>query len=145
MSEHVSARIDDDIARLLDEPGRNKSETINEALNQYFDAQGGKKTIAKMRLDQVNDEITELESRLEVKYERKQHLQEVLEQQETEQEKEEQELWNQALSLLSFEENIVDNGVRITSKDEAIEDFADDLGMDVEAFKDELKTRYKQR
>jgi uncharacterized protein YhaN len=85
----------------------------------------------RSELESVNNQLEKLEQR-------KQKLSH-------EQETERQETWDQALAMLSFEELSATNTIQITSKQEAIEDFAADLDMSVANFKSELKKRYKDQ
>jgi len=64
-----------------------------------------------------------------------------LEQHEQEKEQEEQDKWEQALDMLMVEEFMGDAMVK--SEDTACKDFADDLDMSLDAFKDELKERWE--
>jgi len=64
-----------------------------------------------------------------------------LEQHEEREEKNRQEKWEQALDMLMLEDFMGDAMVK--SPDSACEDFAEDLDMDLETFKQELKERWE--
>jgi len=143
--ETISATVDPEIAEYLDQEGRNRSQTINKAVRQYMEAGGNELAMINLRIEQLRSQQQTLRSELESVSnqleEVEQRKQEILQEQETER----QETWNQALSMLSFEELSATNTVQIASKQEAIEDFAADLDMSVANFKSELKQRYKEQ
>jgi len=63
--ENISATVDEDVAEYLDQPGRNRSETINEAVKAYRSAAGNEKAMINLRLEQLRTQRRSLESDLE--------------------------------------------------------------------------------
>lgn len=143
--ENISATVDPEIAQWLDQPGRNKSETINQALKQYRQAGGNERAMIELRLEQIKSRKNELKSQLSSVEDEEEQLERRLDNIVEEQEKEKEDVFNQALEMLSFEELNSVNDVWISSSESAIQDFAEDVDMELETFTDELIERYKQQ
>lgn len=65
--ERLSATVDPDVQEFLDMPGRNKSETINEAVKQYMKANSSDKAMLRLRKEQLESDISNLKSQLREK------------------------------------------------------------------------------
>jgi uncharacterized protein YaaR (DUF327 family) len=138
MSEHVSARIDDEIAELLDEPGRNKSETIEEALRHYFDGQKGQSGYLQIRVNRLQDDVDDLENRLAEKREKLQHFERLLEEQRQEKRQEQEQTLQDAINSFEVVELSSMDRPMVDATDDELQNYADELDMTIDELKDEI-------
>jgi len=138
MSEHVSARIDDEIAKLLDEPGRNKSETIEEALRHYFDGQNGQTGYLQIRVNRLQDDVDDLENRLEEKREKLQHFKRLLEEQQQERKEEQEQTLQDAIDDFEVVELSSMDRPMVDATDDELQNYADELSMTIDELKDAI-------
>lgn len=143
--ENISATVDKDVAEYLDQPGRNRSETINMAVKAYMDSAGGEKAMIKLRLNQLRSRRKSLNSELENVVEEIEQLEGRLDTLEQEKQSERQDTWEEALNIIQFGEFKSTGDVYIRSDESTVKDFADRLDMDVEAFRSELIERNKEQ
>jgi outer membrane murein-binding lipoprotein Lpp len=134
----TSVNLRDDHAEWMDANSINRSELINQLITQYRQS-GGQESgaVRRLRMKQLETQINAKESEVELLRSEYESLQSDIP---TEQEQA-AETWDRALSMLRLREGYK-GAVLIESPDRAVEDFADDLGMDVDAFREELKARW---
>lgn len=65
--ENISATVEKDVAEYLDMPGRNRSQTINQAVKQYMKADSSENAMLRLRKEQLESDISNLESQLSEK------------------------------------------------------------------------------
>jgi hypothetical protein len=143
--ENISATVDPEVSEYLDQAGRNKSETINQAVKAYMESGGNERAMLELRQSQLESEKRTKENELENVKEELTAVRERLDELRTEAKEDKQESWDRALSMLRFSEFASTDNVMIDSPDEAVEDFAEDLGLSVDDFRTELKRRYKNQ
>jgi seryl-tRNA(Sec) selenium transferase len=140
----TSVNLREDHKEWMDSQSINRSELINELLEQYRKTDGVESdAIRRFRAKQLETQIDAKENEVSLL---KQELEEIQSNITTKEERK-AELWEQAVSSLRFK--VIDYGdddtVYIESPDRAVEDFADKLGMPVDEVRDELKRRYKEQ
>lgn len=115
----------------------NVSGAVNDFFKRYLAGDDTDQVAKEMRIQHLKEKEEEAQENAQQYRAEWQSLQDELED-----EREQQaEVWDRALSMLRLREGYK-GAVRIDSPDEAVEDFADDLGMDVDAFREELKARW---
>jgi len=116
----------------------NKSDFLNKLISTYRD--GGNLTeseVAQLRKRELDTEIKSLERKLELKRAEREDLDQSTQTPEEERE----ELWQQAVANLSFEDTQT-FGTVVKSSENAVQQWADRLNMDISEFKAEVIDRY---
>lgn len=141
----ISATVDPEVSEWLDQEGRNRSETINKAVKAYMSSDGSEKAMLTLRKEQLKSQERTLETELESVREEIASVDDRLSDIDAEAEQDRAAIWREALDKLRFTHHIALELPSIDSADGMVEYYAEELGMDTDAFREEIRDRAADR
>lgn len=127
--ERRTFSLDPEVDEYLDRDGVNASELANKVIKHHMSAGGDKKDMLELRKEQLKSDISELENSLETK---KEELETVIERLDQIEDKKE-DIYQEAGEVLTYTD--------LREKNQRVEYWANEVGVPVEEFVDELEKR----
>ena len=139
----ISATVDEDIKRYLDQPHINASAFVNRLLTEAINGNGTNRSMLELRESQLQSQRKSLQSQLETVESDLAFIREQLQSVDTEAQAETNKEIEQTIRQIEVTK-LSSTGVTVITKDKVIEELTADLPIDVEEAKRLAVERYEQ-